>query len=190
MLTNDQIEEYISRFPIYQYTFLKPEDVEFSDDVRAMCKRICSRYDTNWSCPPAVAKVAKCRERCSAYPDVLFFSSVGAVEGKNRKSRNESKEVHEELTRHVEDYLINNGITVYTLTSDACTLCPKCNFPHEYCRHSELMHPCIESHGIAVPDLAEKCCMDYDLGPKLYVWFSLIYYKEAEIIPEEEELHE
>lgn len=180
MITNEQIEEFITQFPIYQYAFITPQDVEHLDEVRAICKRDCKRYDTNWACPPAVTKISRCRERCAGYDHVLFFSSVGSAEEKKKNSRNESKNVHEELTRHIEDHLISSGISVYTLTSDACTLCSKCTFPHEYCRHSELMHPCIESHGISIPKLAEQCCMDYDMGRRLYIWFTLIFYKEDE----------
>ena len=180
MITNAEIEEFISRFPIYQYAFLKPEDIDYSDKVRLFCKRDCPSYDTNWSCPPAIPKVSKCRARCSEYDAALLFSSVGNTEEEYTKAkRAESKQVHEELTKHVEDFLINNGCMVYTLTSDACTLCPKCTFPHEYCRHAELMHPCIESHGIVISELAEKADMDYNMGQKLHLWFSLIYYKEA-----------
>ena len=180
MITNEQIEEFITHFPIYQYAFLTPGDVDHYDDVRSVCKSICKRYDTNWACPPAVAKVSKCAARCAGSDGVLFISSVGAVEKGDKKERKESQNAHEELTRHIEDHLIANGFAVYTLTSDACTLCPKCTFPHEYCRHEEMMHPCIESHGISVADLAQKCCMDYDMGRRLYIWFSLIYYREEE----------
>ena len=73
------IEEFITQFPIYQYTFLKTEDVEFNDKVRAICKKECPRYGKSWSCPPAVGSVDKCREICRKYPYVLLFSSVAEV---------------------------------------------------------------------------------------------------------------
>ena len=34
----DSIEEYITRFPIYQYAFLDTQDIEFNDRVRTICK--------------------------------------------------------------------------------------------------------------------------------------------------------
>ena len=30
-MTQTEIEEYITQFPIYQYAFVKPEDIEFND---------------------------------------------------------------------------------------------------------------------------------------------------------------
>ena len=37
-MTQTEIEEYITQFPIYQYAFVKPEDIEFNDRVRQICK--------------------------------------------------------------------------------------------------------------------------------------------------------
>ena len=70
------IENYITQFPIYQYTFLSIDDIEFNDKVRTICKRECPRYGKSWSCPPAVGTVDKCRERCQQYTHALLFSSA------------------------------------------------------------------------------------------------------------------
>ena len=32
-MTQTEIEEYITQFPIYQYAFVKPEDIEFNEGV-------------------------------------------------------------------------------------------------------------------------------------------------------------
>ncbi len=179
MLTKKEVEDFIVKFPIYQYAFLTPEDIDFSPKVRSFCRRDCRFYDTNWACPPAVPRVEKCRLRCSQYSNVLFFSSVGSIGEGTKEARDESKQGHEDLVKIIEDHLINNGYKIYTLTSDTCTLCPKCTFPHEYCRHPELMHPCIESHGIVISDLAVKFNMDYNISSRLHLWFALVFYEEA-----------
>ena len=79
-MTQTEIEEYITQFPIYQYAFVKPEDIEFNDRVRQICKKECSRYGASWSCPPAVGTVEVCKERCMNYDHVLFFSSIAEVD--------------------------------------------------------------------------------------------------------------
>ena len=48
-MTQTEIEEYITQFPIYQYAFVKPEDIEFNDRVRQICKKECSRYGASWA---------------------------------------------------------------------------------------------------------------------------------------------
>ena len=102
---------------------------------------------------------------------------AGSPEG-TKEARDESKQGHEDLVKIIEDHLINNGYKIYTLTSDTCTLCPKCTFPHEFCRYPELMHPCIESHGIVISDLAVKFNMDYNISSRLHLWFALVFYEE------------
>lgn len=175
-MTKNEIEEFITQFPIYQYAFVKPEEIEFNERVRAICKKECPRYGNSWSCPPAVGKVEKCKERCMGYEEVLFFSSVTEVRDftdmeENLKTKNE----HEKMTKIIEDHLQEQGMSVYTLSSDSCSICKKCGFPRERCRHPELMHPCIESHGIVVANLVERCNMDYYLGEHLLLWFSMIF---------------
>ena len=53
-MTKDEIESFITQFPIYQYQFLTPDEIEYNDRVRMICKKECPRYGTSWSCPPAV----------------------------------------------------------------------------------------------------------------------------------------
>lgn len=48
-MTKDEIESFITQFPVYQYQFLKPEEIEYNDRVRAICKKECPRYGTSWS---------------------------------------------------------------------------------------------------------------------------------------------
>ena len=52
IVTKEEIEAFITQFPIYQYAFVKPEDIDFNERVRAICKKECPRYGNSWSCPP------------------------------------------------------------------------------------------------------------------------------------------
>lgn len=78
-MTRDEIEAFITQFPIYQYAFVDTEQLEFSDKVRVICKKECPRYGSTWSCPPAVGTVEKCKNKCLEYDQALFFSSVADV---------------------------------------------------------------------------------------------------------------
>ena len=40
-MTKEEIETFITQFPIYQYAFVRPEDLEFNERVRAICKKEC-----------------------------------------------------------------------------------------------------------------------------------------------------
>lgn len=179
-MTREKIESFITQFPIYQYAFIDTDQLEFSDKVRTICKKECPRYGSTWSCPPAVGTIEKCRQKCLEYKQGLFFSSVADVkDGCDFTETLKTKNEHEKMTEIIENYLKDQAMLVHTLSSDSCSICDKCTYPKGSCHHPESMHPCIESYGIVVPNLIEQNMMDYYLGERLVLWFSLILFKEA-----------
>ena len=129
------IENYITQFPIYQYTFLSIDDIESS-----------------------VAEV----------PD---YSNMDALLA--------TKQEHEEITAKIEAFLKQDAWRCYTLSTDSCSICEKCTYPKKSCNHPDLMHPCIESHGILLTKNIEENHMDYYMGEQMVLWFSLIFLREA-----------
>lgn len=177
-MTNEEIESFITKFPIYQYEFIRTEEIDFTDRVRTICKQECPRYGSSWSCPPAVGSVEKCKERCQEFQQALLFSSVADIaDVTDIEEAVKTKRDHEDMTAVIEKYMCDHSMLVYTLSSDSCCICDKCSYPKKHCIHPESMHPCIESHGIVVTNLAEKHHMDYYLGEHLILWFSLIFFK-------------
>ena len=65
------------------------------------------------------------------------------------------------------------------LSTEACAICAHCAWPDGPCRHPERMFPCIESHGILVTELAEKCGLEFFNG-NLVTWFSLLFFKDQD----------
>ena len=177
----EAIESYIKKFPIYQYAFINPDDVDYSEKVRQRCKRTCPHYGTSWSCPPAVGKADKCKEKCLAYSDLLVFSTMTELSLGSREEKASAQKEHEKLTKIISEHMKDRGYVVYVISSGRCSICQKCTFPRDFCRHQDEMYPCIESHGITVADLAEYCDMDHYLGNGLYLLFTLIYFKDANI---------
>lgn len=175
-MTYEQIEQYITQFPIYQYNLIPTEAVEFSDRVRTICKKECPRYGSSWSCPAAVGSVEKCRKKCQEYPQALIFSSVADVPNyAGLEQMLKTKQEHEQITRKIERHLRENGVSCYTLSTDSCSYCEKCTYPKKSCAHPEIMHPCIESHGIVITNTLEDYQMDYFLGDNMVLWFSIIF---------------
>ena len=174
------IEDYITQFPIYQYALLDTRELEFTDKVRTICKKECSRYGSSWSCPPAVGSIEKCRETCLKYPKVLLFSSIAeVVDYSDMECTLKSKQEHENITRKIEKFLRLNAVSCYTLSTDSCSACEKCSYPKKSCVHPEIMHPCIESHGIVLTNTIEQHHMDYFLGENMVIWFSLIFLEDV-----------
>ena len=119
-MTKDEIESFITQFPIYQYQFLTPDEIEYNDRVRMICKKECPRYGTSWSCPPAVGTVEECVDRCRQYDDVLFFSSIAQVQDiMNMDESLATKAEHEKMTHLIEQYLRDHSVETYALSSDS-----------------------------------------------------------------------
>lgn len=176
-ITN-QIETALQDLPVFEYGFLAPEQIEFSEKVRTVCRMECKRYGSSWSCPPAVGTVEECRERCLAYRGAFFFSTVHEVrDGMNLTESFQTKLSHEQTTDLIEQRMRELGLETYRLSGDSCSICTECTYPDRPCRFPGRMHPCIEGHGIVVAKLAEACGMDYYLDEHAQLWFSLIFYR-------------
>ena len=90
-----------------------------------------------------------------------------------------TKREHEEITAKIEAFLKQDAWRCYTLSTDSCSICDKCTYPKKSCNHPDLMHPCIESHGILLTKNIEDNHMDYYMGEQMVLWFSLIFLREA-----------
>jgi len=68
---------------------------------------------------------------------------------------------------------------VYILSTESCAVCEKCAIlDGQPCRLPQRMHPCVESQGIVISDLAEKHGIPFIYGGNIVTWFSLILYND------------
>ena len=177
MLNKKLIEEQLAQMPIFQYAFLSSGDLVFSERVRHICKTECPMYGKSWACPPAVGTVDECREECLAYPEFLVISTVNEVSDiENMEDTLATRKEHEEITAHAADLLKEQGCEVKVLSTEACALCTQCTYPNAPCRCPEKMFPCVESQGILVTDIAEKCGIEFFNG-NIVTWFSVLLYR-------------
>lgn len=182
-MNQELLESQLAELPLYGYFFLKSEQLEFADRIRYICQHECLMYGRTWACPPAVGTVEECKERCLSYPDFLMICTVTEVEDiTNIQQTLATRGDHEAITRTVKDLIKAQGLEVYTLSTEACSICDHCAYPDGPCRHPEYMNPCIESHGIVLSNLAEECGIPFQYGDNVVTWFSLIFYREKEEI--------
>ena len=105
-MNNREIEALITQFPIYQYAFVETESIEFTEKVRTICKKECSRYGKSWSCPPAVGTLDDCKNRCREYPQALFFSTIADVpDYSDMDQLLATRREHEKITSQIEELL-------------------------------------------------------------------------------------
>ena len=177
MLDREKLEAQLSQLPLFQYAFMKSDELLFTHRVRQICETECPRYGTTWACPPAVGTVEECKTRCLSYPDFLMISSVTEVSDiANMEETLATRGDHEALTHQVTELVRQQGCETMTLSTESCALCETCAYPNAPCRHADKMYPCVESHGILVTEIAEKYGMEFFNG-NIVTWFSLIFFR-------------
>ena len=173
-----KFEEYISQFPVYEYRILDTKGIEVRERVRTICSQECERFGTTWACPPAVGSVEECRKRCLEYKECFLFSTIAEVSDViNFEETLATRKEHEEITAAIETFIRSQGTKCMALSTESCDLCEECAYPDAPCRFPEKMHPCVESHGIIVSELAEKYNMEFTLSPNQILWFGIIFLK-------------
>lgn len=177
-MNREMLEAQLSELPLYQYAFVKTQDMLFSDRIRWICEHECPMYGKTWACPPAVGSVAECEARCRQFEDALLIATITEVSDiANIDETLATRAPHEEITRDVLALVQQQAGETMVLSTEACTICDSCAWPDGPCRFREKMFPCVESHGIIVTDLAEKAGIDFYADGNLVTWFSLIFYK-------------
>ena len=168
-----EIEGIIAAYPVCQYAFLKPEEIEFPERVRIICETECPRYNTTWACPPGVGEVEECRRRCLSFQDVLLVTTLAEVSDTSLMEETlKTREGHEKVMRGLCRDMKKAGFRVLPLSTESCDICPDCTYPKAPCRFPDKMIPCVESYGILVTAAAERAGIDffYDSGTVTLYW--------------------
>lgn len=170
-----QIEEQIAELPLFAYGYLPVGEVSFSERVRYICETECPQYGKSWSCPPAVGTVEECKARVNEYGEVFLFASLSEVESMDdMQMMLSTRKDHELITRQITDMFQAIGCETLTLSTESCIQCKHCTYPDAPCRHPEVQFPCVESYGIMVTELAEKCGIPFIQEYGVITWFSAI----------------
>lgn len=177
-MNRELLEEKLSELPLYIYDFIDPQELEFSDRIRWICRNECPKYGTTWACPPGVGTVEECHARCMIYHNCLLISSIAEVTDiADIDETLSTRPAHEELTEQVAELLREQGEKPYILSTQACAICERCAIlDNQPCRFPEKMHPCVESHGINVVPILEKLGLDFQFGSNVVTWISLLLF--------------
>ena len=177
-MDKEHLEQKLAQLPLFQYSFLKSEELIFSERVRMICETECPRFGTTWACPPAVGPVDVCKARCLSFNDALLISTIVEVSDiANIEETLNTRGPHEEITRQVHELVKQQANETMVLSTEACAHCEHCSYPDAPCRFPNRMFPCVESHGIIVTDLAERYGIDFLAGTNMVTWFSIIFYR-------------
>lgn len=177
-MDNTILNHEIAKIPIFEYAFFKANEIIFSDEVQKLCKKNdCGMYGTSWACPPAVGSTEKCREQCLNYEHAFIFTTVTEVmDSYDIQSWHDARVEHEKITDDVAMIFKSHYKDPLILSTEGCTVCEICTFPHTLCRFPDRMYPATEGYGILVMQQAQLCNIQYDNGFNMVTYFSLILF--------------
>ena len=177
-MNKELLMERLSELPLYIYDFIDPKELEFNGRIRWICENECPMYGTSWACPPAVGTVNECKERCLKYENCLMISTISEVyDIANISETLKTRAPHEKVTNQVRDWMREQGVEPYVLSTESCAVCERCAvLDGEPCRRPERMHPCVESHGINLLPVIEEYGLTFQYGENVVTWFSLLFF--------------
>ena len=177
-MNKERLEEKLRELPLYQYAFIKTDELTFTPRVRHICETECQMYGKSWACPPAVGTVEACEARCRQFPEALLIATITEVNDiSNIEETLATRAPHEAITRQVHELVRAETQETMVLSTEACAHCKQCTYPDAPCRFPDKMYPCVESYGILVTALAEHHDINFLADGNLVTWFSLIFYK-------------
>ena len=179
-MNRELLDEKLSELPLYVYFYADPQTLEFSDRIRYICQYECPRYGQSWACPPGVGSVEQCSARCLSYSSCLVIGTITECEDiSDMCATLATRPAHEAVTEQVRQLLREQGVDPYILSTDSCAICKKCTYPEgKPCRHADMMHPCIESHGINIIPTLEENRLEFQYGENIITWYSLLFFND------------
>ncbi|SHI02743.1 Predicted metal-binding protein [Sporobacter termitidis DSM 10068] len=176
--TENRIIREIAGLGVYDYAFIKSDQVVFTDVFRRLCEEnSCGMYNKSWACPPAVGTVEACKGKCLAFENAFVFTSVSELEDVyDVEEWLKFRVIHEAMTEKVVGVFRREFENVLPLSTEGCTVCKTCAYPDKPCRFPDRMFPAVEGYGIAVTQLAKAGGLSYNNGPGTLTYFSAIFF--------------
>ncbi|HOP10354.1 MAG TPA: DUF2284 domain-containing protein [Oscillospiraceae bacterium] len=174
----DKINEMLKPYGLNQISEIPIESIVFEDEVRKNCEaNVCGRYGKTWGCPPGIGPVAGWREKAMSFTHAVMFNYVGNIEDSyDFEGMQEIGKRFGEIVSAFNKKLQEDNEKYLLFGAGSCSLCEKCTYPDEPCRHPEKMVPSMESCGMFVAKMAEPNGFKYINGTNTVTYFGLIVY--------------
>jgi len=160
----------------WQSALVLTKEIVFSESVVKACEsNYCGRYNSNWTCPPAVGKLDELKKKYSSYQYAYVFTTKHNIEDCfDIEGMFIAKKKHEKVEDEILPFIAGNDYEM--LGAGGCSICEKCTYPNSPCRFPLRARPSIEACGIDAVDLAKKCKINYINGENTVTYFSVIFF--------------
>ena len=158
--------------------FINTEDLVFLPTFRPLCEEnLCGKYGVNYACPPDCGTVDEMRRRVLRWRRALVMQTMWDIEDPlDEELIKPAKTQHNRLTRTLIDRFGQPGLMI---GASGCNLCNPCAIvENQPCRFPDKSFSCMSAYCIFVRDLAQRCGMEYDCGPRVTAFFSMYCFDE------------
>ncbi len=155
--------------------FVDTDRIEFQPAFRPLCKEnVCGKYGVNYACPPDCGTVKEMAARIRRYRRALVLQTMWEIADPLSDETKPAKRRHNRMTQALRERL---DVPCLMVGAGGCDLCAPCALPAgEPCRFPDKRFSCLSAYCIFARALCEKCGLDYDCGPGLVAFFSLLCF--------------
>ncbi len=126
------------------------EKIDLAEWIQLKCQFGCSRYNTNWCCPPATPDLVKVRSILQEYSHALLL--IGSRRCTNFYLDNANRRAAQvrswkEVVGIERKLFLAGYDKAFSLVSGSCALCKKCTYP-KICKFPKERRPPIEAFSI------------------------------------------
>ena len=150
--------------------------ITFIPNFRALCaENTCGKYGANHACPPDCGTVEEMREKLLAWPRALVLQTMWDIEDPLDNAQiKPAKARHNQMTRRL---MAEMGVPCLMVGASGCDLCDPCTAATgQPCRFPDKQASCMSAYCIFVEELARNCGMEYDCGPGVTAFFTMICF--------------
>lgn len=164
---------------IFQAGYIDPKEISLNKWALEACKKnSCGKYNTNWSCPPALGGLEENEAKIKAYGGGFVFNALYKLKRETDfRAMLKGAEDFRDLSYKLKDLLGESLDDYWLMTVGNCTYCTKCAYPDE-CRFPSKQIPAVEGMGINVSDLAKKAHLAYSLDPLSIIYLGLVLFNK------------
>lgn len=155
------------------------EDIPYDASLIELCKSNgCGNYGKNYTCPPHIGETDALIQKAKKYKKAVVFQKIYSIEDSfDIEGMDTARTDFRRATQRVHDLCMKECGDFLTLGAGPCNLCPVCGVVEgAECRFPERAVASLESYGIFVSVLAQKCGMKYINGVNTVTYFGAVLY--------------
>ncbi len=158
---------------------ISTKDIPFAPSLLELCKmNRCGKYGKSYTCPPLIGDVETLIANAKSYHQAIVFQKIYLLEDSfDLESMLQGKKDFKALTKRIYQICVENLDDFCLLGAGACDICETCGaLDGTPCRFPDQAIASLESYGIQVSSLAERCGLKYINGQNTVTYFGVILY--------------